>query len=194
MTRLVIVKTLWFILLCFSLAHAQENQATPGAQSGPGYDYFIAHEVDSIRGYLNAVTMAHTDKILGFIREGKMDAAIFDVKYTLDRFANHPKGLQMAGIVAQLTKKPSLAIHYYERALKMYPQYAITYAQYGGYLVGNGQIDAGIERLKEAVEKDPKLAGAYALLAKAYAKNGKTELARDAADKARELGYKGETP
>jgi Tfp pilus assembly protein PilF len=138
--------------------------------------------------------MAHTDKILEWIRKGDMTTAVYDVRYTLDRFANHTKGLQMAGIVATLTKKPSLAVYYFERALKLYPQYAITHAQYGAYLLNIGKIDVALARLKEAVDLDPKFAGAYALMAKAYTKNGNSELALQAAEKARELGYKGEVP
>jgi Tfp pilus assembly protein PilF len=199
-TRWVVVRrtstllSLLVVLLFFSIVSADDLPPSP-LGSDPGHDYFTTLQADDTsRGYLNIVTMAHTDKIVEWIRQGRLDNAVLDVRYTLDRFPNHPKGLQMAGIVAQLTKKPSLAVYYFERALKLYPQYAITHTQYGAYLVGIGETDAGIARLKEAVEIDPKLPAAYVLLAKAYNKNGNLELARQAAEKAKELGYKGEVP
>ena len=189
MTRLVVLNALYFMFLISSLTYAQEIQPA-GTDSGPGYDYYTAE--DSVKNYRDLVTSAHTDKILEWVRLGRMDTAVFDVRYTLDRFANHPKGLQLAGIVATLTKKPSLAVFYFERAVKLYPQYAITHAQYGAYLSGVGQTDAAIARLQEALRIDPKMVAAYALLAKAYIKAGKTDLARESADKAREFGYTGE--
>jgi len=193
MSGLVLSKILCVILLTCSPAYTQGNQL-PTPETAPPHDYFTAHEVASTKGYLDNLTLNHTDKILGYIRENKMDAAILDVKYTLDRFANHPKGLQMAIIVSRLSKQTSLAVFYFERALKLYPQHAITYAQYGMFLLGSGQVDAAIARLKQAVEIDTKMVGAYALLAKAYSKHGDTELAVQAAEKARALGFKGEIP
>ena len=63
------------------------------------------------------MTIAHTEKILGWIQK-MMHDAINDVIYTLDRFANHPKGLQLAVIVATLIKKPSLATIILKELLK----------------------------------------------------------------------------
>ena len=191
MSGLVLSKILFVILLTCSLGYTQDNQQ-PTPETAPSHDYFTAHEVTSTKGYLDNLTLNHTDKILGYIRENKIDAATFDVKYTLDRFANHPKGLQMAIVVSRLTKQPSLAVVYFESALKLYPQYAITYAQYGTFLLGNGQVDVAIVRLKQAVGIDPTMAGAYVLLARAYTKKGNNELASEAAEKARTLGFNGE--
>jgi Tfp pilus assembly protein PilF len=193
MTRSILVKVVLITLLYDSSGYTEQYDVTP-APNGPAYDYFTADAVASTKTYKDLVTMAHTDKILGWIRAGDLKTAVSDVKYTLDRFANHPKGLQLASMVAALIKQPSLATFYFERALNLYPQYGVTYAQYGAFLLSSGQTDNAIIRLKEAVEKDPKLAGAYALLAKAYTKNGNLELARESGEKARELGYKGETP
>jgi Tfp pilus assembly protein PilF len=59
------------------------------------------------------------------------------------------------------------------------------------YLVDIGKIDAGIQKLQKAIEIDPGLGQAHAWLAKAYYKNGNSELARQAAEKAKALGYRG---
>jgi Tfp pilus assembly protein PilF len=97
-----------------------------------------------------------------------MNDAIEDFKYTLDRFPNHPEALQLMSTVAQITKVPSLANNYFEKAISMFPQYALTRAQYGLFLVSIGKMDAGIEKLKESTEVDSKFAGGYAGLAHAY--------------------------
>ena len=138
-----------------------------------------------------SVTKYHVDKAYGWIRDGRLNDAIEDLKYTLDRFPNHPKALQTMGLVSQLTKKPAMASTYYQKALTQYPQYAMTHAQYGQYLLSIGDIDKAIESLKRSIEIDPKLVGSYVLLAHAYSKQGNSELASEAAARAKELGYKG---
>jgi Tfp pilus assembly protein PilF len=54
--------------------------------------------------------------------------------------------------------------------------------------MSGNQPDAAIARVKEVVEIDPKMAGAYVLLAKAYNQSSNHDLGRQAADKASELG------
>lgn len=149
-------------------------------------DYFADLEPGK-RDYVRIVTYAHTDKIMGSIRKGRMDNALADCRYTLDRIPNHPKGLALVGMLARLTKNPSLAISYYRRALKLYPQYAITRAQYGGFLVDSGNAKAGIAELQKALEMDPTLTLGHKFLIQAYRKTGNPELARQAASRAKEV-------
>jgi predicted Zn-dependent protease len=157
-------------------------------------DYFAADDDPSTKHYLFLVDNAHTNKVLSSIRSGRLDNAIDDLNYTLNKFVNHPKALLLLGMVARLSRKPSLPLSYYEKAIRLYPQYAFTHAQYGNYLVDTGNVTAGIQRLKRAVELDPTLVAVYVWLAKAYSRNGDAELARGAADKARALGYRGQIP
>jgi tetratricopeptide (TPR) repeat protein len=152
-----------------------------------GHDYFTADQNPDTKHYLHLVEIAHTNKITDWVRQGRMNDAIADCKYTLDRFPNHPKGLMLVGMVAKLVKNPALAIAYYEKAIKLYPQYALTHAQYGMYLVDIGNMRAGIAKLQEATKIDPQLPQTYTWLAKAYTKSGNTELARQAALRAKEL-------
>jgi len=161
---------------------------------GHGYDYFTADQDPSIMRQLRNVDNYHTDKVMPSVRDGRMNVAIAELRYTLDNFPNHPQALMLMDLVGRLTKEPSLALPYYEKALKLYPQYALTHAQYGTYLVNIGQIEAGIAKLKQAIEIDPKLAVAHAWLAIAYSKNGAPELARQAAERAKGLGYRGKIP
>jgi tetratricopeptide (TPR) repeat protein len=124
-------------------------------------------------------------------RAGNYRGALEEVNYVLERFVNHPEALSMLVLLSRLTKNSALPIRYFEHALRLYPQYPTTYAQYGAYLVELGQIDAGIAKLQRAIEIDPKLPGAYIGLTSAFVKKGNLELARKTARQARALGYRG---
>lgn len=187
----ITMMNLWFFLLLqmslmVGLAHAEGD----GGGASSAIDYFADHDFGA-KQYVQQVELGHMNKIPEWIRNGRMENALADCKYTLDRIPNHPKGLMLAQIVARLAKNPALAISYYQRAMKLYPQYALTRAQYGAYLVDQGNVKVGITELQKAVEQDPKLAFGHAQLAKAYLKTGDTELAREAAGRAKQLGYKG---
>lgn len=169
------------ILLCAFSAFAQEGV----------YDYFTVDQT-GVAEYLRILESAHMNqRVYSLVASGLYNYAIPDIKYTLDRFPNHPQGLQLMGTVARLTKNPSMAVLYFEKAVNLYPQYALTQAQYGFYLVDINHVDVGIDRLNRATKLDPKLSMAYAGLARAYAKKGDTDRAREAANRARELGYTG---
>lgn len=125
------------------------------------------------------------------LAKGQYDSALNDVKYTLRRFPNHPTALMMISIIAKMTDRKMMAIRYFDHAITLYPQYALTHALYGKYLIDIGMFDAGIEKLERAIEKDAKLGKAHGWLAEAYAKNGRAELALEAAKRARGVGYRG---
>jgi len=114
--------------------------------------------------------------------------ALNELTFVLRHFPNHPKALQLAELVAKMSNQPHLAIPYYEKAVGLFPQHAITHAQYGNYLVDIGQAEKGIERLQGALQIDPKLAAAHYWLWDAYNKIGNQEMARQIAEKAKELG------
>jgi tetratricopeptide (TPR) repeat protein len=114
--------------------------------------------------------------------------ALKELEFVLRHFPNHPKALQLTELVAKMSNQPHLAIPYYEKAVTLFPQYAITHAQYGNYLVDTGQAEKGIKRLRRAMAIDPKLAVAYYWLWDAYTRNGNLEMARQIAEKAKELG------
>lgn len=182
-----LVKINVLFLLPFSSVYAHHGTT-------PEHDYFAAYQSTEIKEILYLVDVAHTNKVMDRIRDGSIGYAIAEVKYALGKFPNHPKALMLIGLVAKLNKTSSLPIPYYEKALKLYPQYSLTHAQYGAYLVSIGRIDVGITKLREAIEIDPKLATAHAWLAQAYSKNGNPELARQAAEQARTVGYSVEIP
>jgi Tfp pilus assembly protein PilF len=137
------------------------------------------------------VEIAHTNRVLPQISSKNYGGALSDIKYTLNRFPNHPRGLVLIGLYARLTKTHALAMPYYEKAIRLYPQYALTRAQYGAYMVSLGDLDQGIKKLATAVEIDPDLAFAHVWLAAAYYKQGNVELGRESESKARDLGFSG---
>lgn len=173
------------LLFLASSGHAQSPSDAPR-------DYFTADK--SPGSYLSLVESAHVSVISNWIAKGRLDNAMGDIRYTLDRFPNHPVSLQQLSMVSHMAKKTAIAVTYFERAIALFPQYAITRAQYGLFLVSINDVDGGIENLKRSVEMDPKLAMGYVGLARAYEKKGDLEHAREAAKKARELGFEGKLP
>lgn len=157
-------------------------------------DYFTANVDSQSRGLLTSVDINHTNKAINYIGNGRIDYASRELDYTLRHVPNHPRALQLIGVCAQLTKNSPLALKYYARALQLFPDYALTRAQYGNYLSVIGKMDEGIAELNRATEMDPRLLQAYVWLSSAYNKAGKPDLARQATDKAREFGYTGEIP
>lgn len=159
-------------------------------------DYFSSNE-PGMRQYMAAVEKNHLDtnhmkvSIMKLIQDGNFAQATNELNYVLERIPNHPRALQISTMVSRMSKKYSLSINYFEQALRLFPRYAVTRAQYGNYLAEIGDLDAGIEQLKTAVELDPKYTAGYVVLAKVYARKGKNDLAQEAADKARELGFQG---
>jgi tetratricopeptide (TPR) repeat protein len=193
MVLLATVQVVLIVFFCSTLGYAQlridENPATT-----LNHDYFNPNKDPQIQWMIEDQEKYHLNPAKVYVREGKFDKALADLIFFLDRFVNHPHGLALLGAIAKLTNNPSLAIRYYEKAIRLYPQYAITHAQYGAYLADIGNVKAGIVKLKKAIEMNSNLAVAHAWLAKAYYKSGDRELARQAAAQARQLGYKGEIP
>lgn len=179
-------------LIGFWCSSAVAQSSNPTTAQAAGHDYFTAEKC--ARCYLTILEGAHVRTVPDWIKKGRLDNAIGDIKYTLDRFPNHPVSLQQLSTLAQITKNTSLAVSYFERAMTLFPQYALTRAQYGLFLVSINNVDAGLEHLKQAVQIEPKLPAGYAGLAHAYAKNSDFEQAREAAKKARELGFTGNLP
>jgi tetratricopeptide (TPR) repeat protein len=135
-----------------------------------GYDYFTANLDPGLANYLELVTRRHAGAhTWGIFWDGKYAEAQGDCQYSLERFPNHPTALHLVGEIAKATHDPSLAIPYYENALRLYPQYAFTHSQYGSYLIDIGATVAGIEQFREALRLDPTQFQAKAWLAQALA-------------------------
>jgi Tfp pilus assembly protein PilF len=157
-------------------------------------DYFIPPADPTQKAYLRNAEVNHLDKVMPHLSAGRIQYAIDELRYTLNAFPNHPRALMLLTIVEKVAKKANLGVVNFERALSLYPQYAITHAQYGWYLVESGNLEAGIFKLKQAIEMDAKLVAPHVWLARAYSKSGNAELARQTAEQARALGYNGQIP
>jgi Tfp pilus assembly protein PilF len=129
--------------------------------------------------------------IFDAIMEKNYGQAKGDLDYTLVTFPNHPEALQLLILYARVSSSPSFANPYFERAIQLYPQYSMTHFLYGMFLTNFGILKEAVRELKKALEIEPNLTLAYVWLAKAYDKAGDTEAARESAQKAVEMGYRG---
>ena len=143
-----------------------------GERGGGNYDYFTANLRPELAKYLSLVTARHaSERVWAVFREGQYAEPLGDCRYTLERFPNHPRGLHLIGEIAKAMNQSSMAIPFYENALRLYPQYAFTHAQYGRYLIEIGAVPAGVSQLREALRIDPAQFQAKAWLSEALAKH-----------------------
>jgi Tfp pilus assembly protein PilF len=178
--------------ICVILLFAWEMSFAAGGVFTPkDRDYFTANEDFETLRDLALIDEAHTDRVMYWLRTDNVNRAIQDLKFTLDRFPNHPRALLLFELVGKIAQVPNMALPYYEKAVSLYPQYASIWAQYGKYLVEIGRDEDGIKMLQKAIEVDNNLAAAHAWLSDAYMKNGKMDLARAEYEKAKALGFKG---
>ena len=164
------------------------------------HNYFAAASNKALSDLVRNIELNHIDRcphnsfqggVMQDIGKGRYDLAKADLIYMLERFVNHPRALQIGIMVSTMSKDRAWLLDRFEYALRWYPNYAFTHAQYGSYLTEIGSVPQGIERLQKAISMDPKLVAGHVWLSKAYAKQGNAEAAREAANKAKELGYKG---
>jgi tetratricopeptide (TPR) repeat protein len=120
-------------------------------------DYFTASLNAETKYTLFLVERAHaSERTWKLFFAGKYyEGPIADCEYALRYFPNHPGVLHMMGEISRATNQDSMAIGCFERALKLYPQHALTHAQYGHYLFEIGAANAGIAELLEALQLDP---------------------------------------
>ena len=150
---------------------------------GKGDDYFAARFDSKIKAWLALVEGRHAnERVYNLFRSGDYNNTLADCDYTLTRFPNHPGGLNLVCEIAKATDRPSMPLTYFERALKYYPQYAFTHAQYGHYLLDIGATSAGTAELRDALRLDPNLIQARAWLAESQPQSqGERAAPRDSA-------------
>lgn len=178
--------------LAFSLTLILANP--PLGLATPTRDFFTVNEQDDggRAAYdLENIDENHTGRVLKWIRENRLEMALADCKYTLERFPNHPRALVLLESVARLLEVPAIPMPYYIKALSIYPQHALTHAQYGKYLIGVDDLDGAIASLKKSEALDASISATHVWLAEAYSKKGNVELASQEMNKAKALGYKG---
>lgn len=150
-----------------ALAWAQRSPRQDKSLGGTlmNQDYFTAELYPEVQLLLANVTKNHYDeRVFRNFREGDIHWAQDDIEYVLAHFSNHPGALNLYAEIAKKTGKPSIAMLAFENALREYPQYAYTHAQYGRFLVEQGAVIPGILELQEALRLDPDLVTARAWL------------------------------
>ena len=152
-------------------------------------DYFLKESHRKTHQQVNNVDRLHLQPALSHLARGQPDRAIGELKFVLRYVPNHPKALQLMGVVARLKKKPKIAQQYFEQAVRVFPKYALTHAQFGKFLVDIGHLEHGIEELEKAQALEPDLVTVFVWLAEAYKENGDVKKAKKAEEKAKELGY-----
>lgn len=156
-------------------------------------DYYSAPFNKGIRVLLDKVELYHLGPVVGDrLRDGRGYFYVYgDLAYSLRVFPNHPQALQLMITLGQLLGIDSLAMPWFQKALRVFPYRAVTHAQFGSYLGSIGESDAGIAELEIATEMDENLTMAYLGLAKLYTRKKQFELAKVAAEKARLLSHPG---
>jgi predicted Zn-dependent protease len=190
-----LITSLWLLTApALGQAPAPQSDGLDHGQTGTlNHDYFAALDSPGthLHWLIGDIEQAHLTPALDDIRHGRYSKATADLHYLLMRFVNHPDALQAMEAVEILTKRRGIVKPYFEHAVRLYPQYPITLAQYGRYLARIGEGEAAVTMLKRAIELDPGLAVAHAWLSEVYAKTGQAQLGREAAERARQLGYQG---
>ena len=133
------------------------------------------------------VNKLHLKPALDHLTKGKPKNAIPELNFVLRYVPNHPKALQLMGVVTRLTGRPKVGEQYFAQAIRVYPDHALTHAQFGNFLIELGRIEEGIERLETARSIQPDMTMVYLWLAEAYHKHGDLEKEREAKGQAQEL-------
>jgi len=149
------------ILLVFGGEGVAWAQVGEGADSpdSVGVDYF-ARGFDKRAAFTVQTVETHHLADNNFwqrYRDRSYVWALGDLLFILRYVPNHPKALYLMSFDPNLNTDQSLIIQHYERAIRLYPRSAYTFAQYGHYLVSIGQEKVGISLLDEAIQLDPDL-------------------------------------
>lgn len=134
-------------------------------------DYYRVDSDPASRMLLGTVERYHLAKsnFWANYRGGHYTYAQADLIYTLRLFPNHPRALYLLEALAEKTGDRGYPLAFYERALRIFPQYPITRARYGRYLASIGQREAGIVELRHAIQADSTLVQARAWIEDAKA-------------------------
>ena len=140
-------------------AHAQKPEGPIIEERETHYDYYSTDTDPDARRYLGLAEQYHLTNTTFWERYRVKDwvRARGELVFILRIVPNHPKVLYLLEAVASEMEDVTYPIAYYEHALQLYPQHAITRARYGRYLVRIGQREAGVAQLEQALAADPSL-------------------------------------
>lgn len=155
-------------------AHALKPEGPIIDERETNYDFYSTGTNPDARRYLGLAEEYHLTNTTFWERYRLRDwvRARGELIFILRIVPNHPKVLYLLEAVASEMEDVTYPIAYYERALRLYPQHAITRARYGRYLVRIGQREAGVAQLEQALAADPSLDVARGWLADTKANRG----------------------
>ncbi len=184
----VITWTCIFLGLCFSVAFPQ----TVGRNSVEldFKDYYRKNVEKRVAQTVYQVDRNHLKPALRYYSEGRVKRTLPDLKFVLRYVPNHPKALQLMGVVAIEIGRPKLGSTFFRQAVHLFPAHALTFAQYGKYLIDIGDLEEAVKMLDIAIKKEPRFALAYAWLELAYTKKGDVKKSKEIARKAKGLNNK----
>ena len=181
--------------LSLVVAIFQPVEVLAGEMLNDGYkNYFFKDSQEKTYRLIRAVEIHHLQPALKHLSSGHPGRAIPELRFVLKYIPNHPKALQLMGVVSRLSNQSKVAEQYFAQAVRVFPNYALTHAQFGKFLVDVGRFEEGIEELERAQSIQPDLKIVYVWLSEAYQKDGDDEKAKLAEEKVKELESKKKKP
>lgn len=174
------MKIVRFLTIAFCLIHLNTF-----ANSGEPYNYYVPAP-DKL---LENVEKYHLQQGISKVKKGQFEYAWSEFAFMLHYFPNHPHALRLISDLAIQMEDTARPIKYFERAIKLYPNEAPTYALYGVFLHKNGKLEDAISYYKKAIQIDKKPAEFHYNLGLAYLEMNDLENAFLAAQTAYRLGY-----
>lgn len=155
------------------------------AEAGEPYNYYYPAP-DRL---LENVEKYHLQQGIDKVKKGEFEYAWSEFAFMLHYFPNHPRALQLISDLSIQMEDSVRTVKYFERALKLYPKEAPTYALYGVFLHKVGQPEKAIEQYLHALKIDNKPAEYHYNLGLAYYALNQLDKAYDAAKNAYSRGY-----
>jgi len=100
-------------------------------------------------------------EILDYFKSGKFDRAKKDTAFLIGKFPNNYFLYNLFGAILAGQKKLDEAVIYYEKSIKISPNYAEAYNNLAGILAEQKKYDKAIKYFKKAIQIKPNLAEAY---------------------------------
>ena len=176
------------LVINFTVVYAQNS----GPENlAPNFaDYFLKNMDEKVAQTVYNVNKYHMKPALKFYAQGHLKRTLPDLKFVLRYIPNHPQALHLLGAVAIGINSKQFGRNYFQQAVHLFPDHALTFAQYGKYLMDIEEIEEAVKMLDISIKKEPKLALAYDWLEMAYTKKGDEAKSKEIGRKAKELGYK----
>lgn len=155
------------------------------ASAGEPYNYYVPAP-DRL---LENVEKYHLQQGIDKIKKGQFEYAWSEFAFMLHYFPNHPIALQHISTLSIQIEKNTRAQKYFDRAIKLYPQEAATYALYGIFMHKIENYAAATTQYQQAIKLDNAPAEYHYNLGLSYLALQQYDNAHASAQLAYDLGY-----